>query len=455
MTGKRINKLKRKLQEARYRLLTREPELAAPLAEMLFVADVNVWRMSTNGSCIYFDASWLEKLGDSSLDFALCHQLMHIKLGHLSRPQLYKGDRFHFACNIVVNSSLIPYGFTEDKLPGIGEIRHETFYPKVEGCTLTPYEAFRMTPFDPSTLNDARRRNLLVDSDAWWDRPEARAESGVLVLSPADPDPDGLIPSEHIIGIIKRALRGYRKQLMPDASKPEVIDADSLEDCTFAYAARPGSSLKETIRELRGCKERDEEVIGDSGLCERVLRKTRIIANDWRSLLNRFIMDETRDYSFTPPDRRMQDLDFFLPDYNESEMPRLNVLFMVDISASLKEQEIAMASTELCAAIEQFGGMLRGSIGFFDTEVRRVVSISSAEDLLELTPASGGGTDFQCIFDYVRDQLSNDRPSEIVIMTDGKGDFPDYEATMGIPVLWLLTNNRIRIPWGQAAYFRR
>lgn len=60
MTDKRINKLKRKLQEARYRLLTREPELAAPLVEMLFVTNVDVRRMSTNGSCIYFDASWLE-----------------------------------------------------------------------------------------------------------------------------------------------------------------------------------------------------------------------------------------------------------------------------------------------------------------------------------------------------------------------------------------------------------
>ena len=100
MTDKRINKLKRKLQEARYRLLTREPELAAPLVEMLFVTNVDVRRMSTNGSCIYFDASWLEKLDDNSLDFALCHQLMHIRLGHLSRPQFYKGDRFHFACKL-------------------------------------------------------------------------------------------------------------------------------------------------------------------------------------------------------------------------------------------------------------------------------------------------------------------------------------------------------------------
>lgn len=69
MTDKRINKLKRKLQEARYRLLTREPELAAPLVEMLFVTNVDVRRMSTNGSCIYFDASWLEKLDEQQLGF--------------------------------------------------------------------------------------------------------------------------------------------------------------------------------------------------------------------------------------------------------------------------------------------------------------------------------------------------------------------------------------------------
>jgi len=35
--------------------------------------------------------------------------------------------------------------------------------------------------------------------------------------------------------------------------------------------------------------------------------------------------------------------------------------------------------------------MLNGSIGFFDSEVRWVVPITSAENLLQLTPYSGGG----------------------------------------------------------------
>lgn len=38
--------------------------------------------------------------------------------------------------------------------------------------------------------------------------------------------------------------------------------------------------------------------------------------------------------------------------------------------------------------------MLRGSIGSFDTEVHRVVSISGAKELLQLTPPIGGGIDF-------------------------------------------------------------
>ena len=280
MTDKRINKLKRKLQEARYRLLTREPELAAPLVDMFFVANVDVRRMSTNGSCIYFDANWLEKLGNSSLDFALCHQLMHIRLGHLSRPLFYKGDRFHFACNIVVNSSLIRYGFTDDKLPGIGEIHHETLYPKVEGCELTPYEAFQMTPLDPSTLSEPQRRNLLLDSDEWWDRPNARTGDGVLILSPDDSDPDDLIPSERIRGIIERVCKGYRKQEMPEVYQPEAEDDDELDDLIFEYTTRPSANIKETIRDIRCSKDRDAETYDTSRLCERVLHRSKIATHD-------------------------------------------------------------------------------------------------------------------------------------------------------------------------------
>ncbi len=456
MTDRKKQKLRRKLQESRYRLLTRAPEFAAPLVDMIFVADVEVRRVSTNGSCIYFDTNWLDKLGDWSLDFTLCHQLMHTRKGHLSRPQCYNGDRFHFACNIVANARLVPYGFTEIKLPGIGEIHRETFFPKTDGSYLTPYEAFPMTPFDPATMPVAKIRSIMPDSDEWWDLPEDRGESGTVILSPSDPDPDDLVPGEDIMVIIREELKTFRKQKMPEVKQYEESDDESedLSDYTFDYITRPKGSLKETIRDLRGLKELDMKSNSYGDLSEHVLRRTNAMPKDWRALLNHFIIEETKDYSFTPPDRRLQDLDFFLPDYNDAEIQRLNVLFMVDVSGSLKEEEVNMAATEICDAIDQFNGMLRGTIAFFDTEVQRQMPISSSVNLLKQSIFYGGGTDFQCIFDYIRDEMADDLPSEIVIMTDGKGDFPDYEATMGIPVLWLLTSNRVRIPWGQATFFR-
>lgn len=454
MTDRKQQALKRKLQEARFRLVSRAPELAFPLVDMRYVAVKDVFHISTNASCIYFDAAWLDKLSEWALDYALCHQLMHIRLGHLNRSRLYKGERYHYACNIIVNAHLEKYGFVEDKLPGIGELRRNTLFPVVPGDTVTPAEAYRMIPFDPSKLSVNQQAKIRIDSDLWWDRPEDRGETGIVILSPEDPLPDDLIPSEKITGAIEACQRKYKTgKKRPPSLKEESEEPGDWENFTAEYTTGPGTSLKETIQSLRRLKS-SEEAEHDSAMAERVIRNVPIIPKDWRSILNHFIMDETRDYDFTPPDRRMQELDFFLPDFNESMTPRLNVLFMVDISGSLEDEEVTMAMAELNAAIEQFGGMLQGLIGFFDHKVHRVFPLQNTSNLWKLVPGKGGGTDFGCIFSYVREKMAQDLPSEIVIMTDGKADFPDYSETMGIPVLWLLTTNRVRIPWGQAAWFR-
>ena len=119
MTDQRKARLKRKLQESRYRLYHLNEDFAAPLFEMVFVACEDVERISTNGNCIFFDPAWLQKLGHTELDFILSHQLMHIELGHIDRPKYYSGDRFHLACDIIVNSKLEAYGWNYQKLWGL------------------------------------------------------------------------------------------------------------------------------------------------------------------------------------------------------------------------------------------------------------------------------------------------------------------------------------------------
>ena len=53
---------------------------------------------------------------------------------------------------------------------------------------------------------------------------------------------------------------------------------------------------------------------------ERAWRRALCSDTDWRKLLNSFIQEEVFDYSFTPPDRRNCDSEFFLPDFNEKDL---------------------------------------------------------------------------------------------------------------------------------------
>ena len=40
-------------------------------------------------------------------------------------------------------------------------------------------------------------------------------------------------------------------------------------------------------------------------------------------------------------------------------------------------------------------------------------------------------------------------PVSIIILTDGEAPFPDIKETLGIPVLWVINNEKITPPWGE------
>ena len=183
----------------------------------------------------------------------------------------------------------------------------------------------------------------------------------------------------------------------------------------------------------------------------RMLEELRQPRMDWRTILNSFIQEEITDYTFMPPDRRMGDCDFFLPDFQEREETVSDILFFIDTSGSMSDEMITAAYSEVKGAIDQFHGRLKGWLGFFDAAVTEPEPFSDTEELLKIRPSGGGGTDFSVIFDYVRKHRREELPASIIIFTDGFAPFPEERAAMGIPVLWLLNNKTIQPPWGKTA----
>lgn len=448
MTEQRKKRLKRQLGESRYRLTKLNEEFAAPLKDMLFVATKEVKRISTNGTCIYFDPDWLQKLGHTELDFILSHQLMHIALGHIDRPKYYKGDRFHLACDIVSNSHLELLGWEYDKLPHVGKIYRETFFPAIEGRSLTVQEALECIPFDPATMEPGERRNYMIDAETWWDRKTDRGENGVIVLRPGEEDPVALLCDEDTIG---EKHFYVRKEQFKQEEKVVVYEKHS-DKGKGSFDSGWDKRAADGIMSLRSSTKQNPDMGSGDDFVERVWQCVNSGKLNWKKLLSSFIQEEVCDYSFTPPDRRLQDSDFFLPDYNVLiERPK-EVLFMVDTSGSIDDDMLSVVYSEICNALSQFNGGLVGMLGFFDMRVYTPISFADVGELLHIKPCGGGGTDFNCIFNYVRKNLTDDPPADIVVFTDGQADFPDVAAANNIPVLWLLSNRSVIPPWGEYAY---
>lgn len=495
MTPKRIERLRRKLQESRLRLRNSLPRFADPLQEMCFYADPSINRMSTDGKNIYVAPDWLQKVAPASLDFMLAHQLTHIYLGHIHRPALYKGFRFHLACDIIVNSYLRKLGWDMEQLPGVGTLYHKTFYPVSEGAELTPEEAFTRIPMDPAALSPSVRKRYAIDSDAYWEHGEGTQGEKIRILSPEDSDPEELVEAEcppQVRGRVREGERGLSIVFEEAADRSgagesgqgrgserrgsdfdeeeflSVIDYIITAEQWSASKAAPqkpsvqpaklgsdwDTAVKEQLKSVRAERDYSRQKAERSPGEDRIWQKVNHTCLDWRRLLDSFLQEEVCDYSFLPPDRRFQESDFFLPDFNDTMVQPLKVLFMVDTSGSVDDRLLSIAYTEITSAIEQFDGKLTGMLGFFDTRVYPPKPFAAVSDVRRMMPCGGGGTEFRCVFQTCRKYFGDDRLASLIILTDGQAAFPEESEAAGIPTFWLLTDESVLPTWGRCAYLK-
>ena len=112
---------------------------------------------------------------------------------------------------------------------------------------------------------------------------------------------------------------------------------------------------------------------------------------------------------------------------------------------------ITAAYSEIKGAIDQFGGKLKGWLGFFDAAIIEPVPFEDEEEFKIIRPAGGGGTDFQIIFEYINEYMKDTPPASVIILTDGYAPFPQESCAKGVPVLWLINNDEVEPPWGKVA----
>jgi predicted metal-dependent peptidase len=455
----------RRLQKARLSLLQKHPFYAILLMYMKFSLDLSCETAYTDGDRIAFNPDFLNGLGDRELEFVLMHEVLHTALGHPFRKQQdYNQDAFNIACDIVVNSNILTSCRYESNfsLGKYGEVMHlapdgkEGVHYTVEQLYVQVRKALAQqkrkgksgagSGMGAGTGESATKGGGFGDGDGASDNPE-----------PKDKDNPTLEELNRLIASLLKNKGGVGSG-KGKAEKTKQQTQKPLDDHSFWQGDDEISGQKDIW--LQRMINATQILGGEDGSCgcgsiplaaQRLVQEITKPLLDWRTILNDFIQEEICDYSFAPPDKRMEDSPFFLPDFNEKDEKVKDILFMIDTSGSMLDNEITQCYSEIYGAIGQFNGKLQGKLGFFDAEVVEPVPFEDEEEFKIIRPQGGGGTSFGAIFDYVEKRMTDDPPVSIVILTDGGAPWPPETAAMGIPVLWIINNQEITPPWGKVA----
>ena len=418
LSEKNLREYQRRILFARMRVLMEDGFYGILLMNMQFALDDSLETVATDGQRIWFSPRFLENLDDRELEFILKHEVLHVVLQHCFRNGDRDPDRFNAACDIVVNSNILYSSGMDRKaitLEKYGESMHQTPDGR-EGYFFTAEEVYEMLPPDPfEKLRGGGRSS------------ERKNQKN----------------------------KKNKKNRKNDAKGQKAVN--SWDDHSrWGKAEDPALSVEWELRLEQAAEAASRwsqsKHIGRLPLCaERVLKDLKRPQIDWRTILNEFVQEEITDYSFSPPDRRFDDSPFFLPDFNMPEEEVRDILFMIDTSGSMSDDQITAAYSEIKGAIDQYDGRLQGWLGFFDAEVVEPKRFEDEEEFRAIRPAGGGGTRFDIIFSYVEKHMQDQLPVSIIILTDGYARFPKEKKAMGIPVLWLLNNEDVEPPWGKVA----
>lgn len=386
---------------SRLRILCKQGFYGSLLMHMSFALDNNIKNVSVDKKKIYFNPEFLDRISNQELDFVLLHEILHVSLKHNFRRRVYADKEvFDKAADIVVNSNILKsFDDNRDAISLDGEIQNHLSPENKEGYEYSTEELYKLLVTEK------------VKSGGYGSRI----------------DEESLDISESFDDHSKWDEEDY------DELDEKEWEKYNLDACEMMYIRDPSNS-RGTI----------------PGYAARAFMELRQAKTDWRTLLNNFIQEEVNDYSFTPPDRRFSDNDFFLPDFNDRDEEVKGVIFMIDTSGSMSDKQITDAYSEVKGAIDQFGGKLQGWLGFFDAAIIEPKEFTTDEELKIIHPYGGGGTSFTIIFDYVNKHMQDKNISSIVILTDGYAPWPREDVT-DIPTIWLINNEEVTPPWGKVA----
>ena len=353
------------------------------LATRLKLVNADEWcsTAATDGITFYYNSRFIKMLKQKEIEFLFGHEVLHVVYDHMGR----RGDRdpqiWNIADDYAVNADL--------KRHHVGQ-----FITTVPCLYESKYDGKPAEEIYDDLMKNVKKINMdeLVDQllDDHMDGDDGDGDEE------GDGDKKGKRPKQMTPEERERA----RQEI-----KQAIISA--------AQSAEAGSMPKGV---------------------ERLIQQHTNPVMPWRELIQTNLTSAIRtDFSWMKPSRRGWHMDAIMPGMTPGE--EIDVVVSLDMSGSISNKQAQ-------AFLGEIGGMMSSFDGYkvhvfcFDTETYNPQDFTSENlDSIEgYEPQGGGGTDFDCIFTYLKENAIE--PKRLIVFTDGYpcgswGD-PDYCDTTWI-----------------------
>lgn len=174
---------------------------------------------------------------------------------------------------------------------------------------------------------------------------------------------------------------------------------------------------------------------------ERIVEEIAQPQIPYRYVLAEYMQRIENEYAWGPFDRRFVHAGGYLPSTNSEGFDEIVVA--IDTSGSISEAEIKQFIGEVMSIASIGANTLH--IVFCDAKVQGWYTTSAQDEVPAFKVKGGGGTDFRPVFDKIA--RKGIQPAVLVYLTDGYGNYPKEQP--GYPVLWVMTRNHQKPPFGR------
>jgi predicted metal-dependent peptidase len=361
-----------RLVTARIGLLLRH-SFFGNLATRLQLINADEWcgTAATDGKKFYYNSKFITLLKPKEVEFLVAHEVLHVVYDHMGRRGERDPQIFNIANDYAVNADLKRHkvGQFITSVPALYE-------QKYDGKSSEEIYDDLMQNVQPITLDQLIEQLLdeHMDGDGEGDDGEGEGEGEGGNKKSKGKRPAPMTPEE------REALKQEIKQA--------VINA--------AQSAEAGSL--------------------PAGV-ERLIKDMTNPVMPWRELIQTNLTSAIKtDFSWIKPSRRGWHMDAVMPGMTPGE--EIDVDVFIDLSGSISDTQGKAFLTEVAGMMSAFDGY-RINVHCFDTEVYNPQTFTSENlDTIEgYQLHGGGGTDFTCIFKYLKDE--GRVPTRLIVFTDG------------------------------------